>query len=100
MCVVLFGRSLQELFPPGCFYIFLKISPLPLSYPRGDGDGDRFPQKIYIPPRGELRGYSGTCRATGGAGRFGEVMGQNARVPMPAHFAPLGPFEFGVCARK
>ena len=48
---------------PGCFFSssFFKIPPLPLIYPRGDGDGDgdRFPQKIYIPPRGELRGYYG-----------------------------------------
>ena len=32
--------------PRGPFF-FLKIPPLPLSYPRGD----RFPQKRYIPPR-------------------------------------------------
>ena len=47
--------------PPGdfslrsVFCIFLKIPPLPLSYPRGD----RFPEKIYIPQQGELRGYHG-----------------------------------------
>ena len=45
---------------PSVFLFFIKITPLPLSYPRGDGDGDRFPHKIYIPPRGELRGYYGT----------------------------------------
>ena len=45
-------------FPPGgVFFFFFKIPPLPLSYPRGDGD--RFPQKIYLAPRGELRGYYG-----------------------------------------
>ena len=32
------------------------VTPGPLSYPRGD----RFPQKIYIPPRDELRGYYGS----------------------------------------
>ena len=45
--------------PPGTFprgVLFFKDPPLPLSYPRGDGDRDRFPQKIYTPPRGELRG--------------------------------------------
>ena len=50
-------------FPRGVFFVFcFQILPsLPLSYPRGDGDddGDRFPKKIYIPPRGELRGYHG-----------------------------------------
>ena len=54
---MLFGRSSRELFPPRCFYLFLKIPHIPLSYPRCDGD--HFPQKIYILPRGELRGYCG-----------------------------------------
>ena len=49
MCVVLIGRSPWGLFPPGCFLLLLKIPPLPLSYPRCDGDGDRFPQKISCP---------------------------------------------------
>ena len=59
VCVVLFGRFPRELFSPECFF-FLKISPLTLSYPRGN----RFPKKIYILPRGVLRGYYGTYDIT------------------------------------
>ena len=38
-------------FPP--VFFFVKIPPVPLSYPRGDC----FTKKTYIPPRGVLRGY-------------------------------------------
>ena len=56
VCELCFSEDPPGDFPPrGVFYIFLKIPPLPLSYPRGD----RFPQKIYFPPQGELRGYYG-----------------------------------------
>ena len=53
--------------PPGDFSpvffssFFLKDPPLHLSYPRDD----RFSQKIYISPRGELRGYYGSTRSPG-----------------------------------
>ena len=40
-----FSEDLLGDFLPGVFFFFFKISPLSLSYPRGDG----FPQKIYIP---------------------------------------------------
>ena len=51
MCCA-FRKIPREAFPPGVLYIFIKIPPLPLTYPRGDGDGDRFPQKIHIPRGG------------------------------------------------
>ena len=57
---MLFRKITLRTFLPGVsYFLFLKIAPLPLIYPRGDGD--RFPQKIYIPQRGELRGYYGLC---------------------------------------
>ena len=53
---MLFGGSPRGLFLP-FFFFFLKIPPLPLSYPRADGD--RFPQKIYIPRGANSRGHYG-----------------------------------------
>ena len=54
---VLFGRSPWDFSLQGVFFRFFRSSPLPLSYPRGDGDGDdgdRFPQNIYgTSPGGE-----------------------------------------------
>ena len=56
MCVCCAFRKIPSgTFPP--VFFFSRSPPLPLSYPRGKGDRDRFPQKIYLPPRGELRGY-------------------------------------------
>ena len=53
-----------ETFSPGVFYfLFLKIPPLPLSYPRGDRD--RFAEKNTHPPAGGTQriGYYGNRRS-------------------------------------
>ena len=45
-----------DVYPRGVFFNFFQRSPSTFElHPRGD----RLPQKIYIPPRGELRGYCG-----------------------------------------
>ena len=55
VCVLCFSEDSSGDFSPRGVFIFFKRSPPTFELPRGD----RFPQKIYIPPRGELRGCHG-----------------------------------------